>query len=128
MRKSKERRNMTYALVRYARLNIAYGCEDSIEIYKRIVGVCGSNRELALDLLAVRDLILTLKLENDTRTLKALHEIYFAPFVRTSKSQFGKSKMSYMILRFAYENNVDERTVYRSLQKAHMLWMKIRYT
>jgi len=114
--------------VRYARLNVSRGCEDSLDIYRRIEGVCGNNRELALDLLAVRDLVMILILEGDEGTLKALNEIYFVPFAKCPQKQIRKNTMSYMILRFAYENNVDERTVYRRLQKARMIWEKTRYS
>ena len=127
MRKSKDRRRMTLALVRYSRFNISGGCTDSLEIYKRIEGVCGNKRELALDLLAVRDLLMILKLKNDVQTLNILNEIYFLPFSNHPQRQMGKNEMSYRILRFAYENHIDERTVYRKLQKARAIWQRVRY-
>ena len=114
--------------MRYARFNVASGCNDLIDVYKRIQGVCGNNRELALDLLAVRDLVMILRLEGDNDTLKALNEIYFLPFAEYPQRQMRKREISYGVLRFAYENNVDERTVYRKLQKARMLWEKVRYS
>ena len=126
MRKSKELRKMTSALVLYSRLNISKGCANSLEIYERIVGVCGNRRELALDLLAVRDLLMILKLKNDVQMLNIINEIYFLPFAKHPQRQIGKSEMSYRILRFAYENHMDERTVYRKLQKARSIWQKAR--
>ena len=126
MKKIKERRKMSLALVRYSRLNVSVGCDDSLEIYRRIVGVCGHNREIALDLLAVKDLIMVLKLEDDEQTLNILNEIYFEPFSKHPQRPLKRNEMSYRILRFAYENNIDERTVYRKLHKACMIWQKLR--
>ena len=126
MKKAKERKRMSLALVRYSRLNVSSGCVDPLETFRRIDGMCGSNREVALDLLAVRDLIMILKLQNDLLTLNVLNEIYFEPFARKTQRLLDRNEMSYRILRFACENHIDERTVYRKLQKARTIWCKVR--
>lgn len=127
MKQTKERGNMTLALVRYARLGVWRGCKDLLEVYKRIDGVCGKNRNLALDLFAVRELLLVLWLQDDELTLKALKEIYFLPALEFPKRRPRRNEISSRILRFACENYMDERTVYRKLRKARELWVKIRY-
>ena len=127
MKRSKEVRNMTLALVLYSRLNLSSGRHSSLDVYRIIDGACGKNRELALDLWATRELITILKIRKDELTLRALNDIYFAPFSKNSQRRIKKSEMSDRILRFSSDNYLNERTVYRKLKKARELWFNIRY-
>ena len=118
---------MTFALVSYARLNLSCKEYTPLDVYRIIDGVCGKNRELALDLWAVRELITFLKLKDDEMTLLALNEIYFIPFSKHPQRRIQRNEISDRILRFACENYLNERTVYRRLKMARELWFRIRY-
>lgn len=126
MKKSAERRTMTYAMICYSRMGGAEGCYTPFDIYKRISGYLIHNRELALDVWAVHECLMVLDLAGDTETLKALNEIYLKPFSKDLFVNARKNEISRRILRFSFENNLDERTVYRRLRKARTLWLKIR--
>ena len=128
MKKSKERRSITYALICYARLGADVGCVTPFEAYKRIEGAYRSNEALALDVWAVRETLLILKLRGEDETIRAIREIYLKPFAKEMDRRVDKNEISGLILRFAYENHLDERTVYRRLQKARQLWQDIRNT
>ena len=119
---------MTFALVCYARLGEDIGCTTPFETYRRIEGAYRSKRELALDIWAVKECLLMLKVQGDEEAIKAIREIYFKPFSSDLKRRVDKNEISELILRFAYENYLDERTVYRRLQKARDLWLHIRNT
>ncbi len=116
---------MTNTLVRYARLGVE-GCGTPFDIYKRIEGACGINRELSLDLWAMHECLLFLKISGDTDTLDAIKEIYLKPFLKAPDRATLKNEISGMILRYSCENYVDERTVYRRLRKARDLWGAFR--
>ena len=126
MKKSKERRSMTYALICYSRIGGNQGCTSPFEAYKRIEGAFFDNRELALDVWAVHECLMLLHLQNDGETLKALREIYVQPFSKNIFRIVTKNEISRRILRFATENNLDERTVYRRLKKAREAWESVR--
>lgn len=126
MKKSTERRSMTYAMICYARMGGTKGCSTPFDVYKRISGYLIHNQELALDVWAVHECLMTLYLAGDDETLKAVSEIYLKPFSKDLYMHLRKNEISRRILRFSYENNLDERTVYRRLRKARMLWLNIR--
>ena len=128
MKKSKERRSMTFALICYARLGEDVGCVTPFEAYKRIEGAYRSNEPLALDIWAVKECLLILKLNGEDETIRAIREIYFKPFSNDLTRKVNRNEISELILRFAYENYLDERTVYRRLRKARQLWLDIRNT
>lgn len=119
---------MTFALVCYARLGEDIGCATPFEAYRRIEGACHSKMELALDLWAVKECMLLLSVQGDVETAKAIREIYFKPFSDDIRRRLNRNEISELILRFAYDNHIDERTVYRRLRKARELWCSIRNT
>lgn len=127
MKKSQERRSMTAALVCYSRMGGDVGCSTPFELYRRIEGACGKDRELALDLWALHECLLFLRICADVVTLTAIREIYLKPFLRASGRIPKRNEISYRILRFSQESYLDERTVYRRLQKARRLWLAIRF-
>ena len=126
MKKSAERRSMTYAMICYSRMGGAKGCHTPFDVYKRIFGHLMHNQELALDVWAVHECLMALCLSGEDETLKAIKEIYLKPFSKDLYMNSRKNEISRRILRFAFENNLDERTVYRRLRKARTLWLKIR--
>lgn len=126
MKKSSERRSMTYALVCYSRLGGDIGCLSALDVYKRISGVWAGNEDIALDVWAVHECIMFLRLNGEHETIRAIREIYVEPFSKDIHSGITKNEISSRILRFALKNNLDERTVYRRLQKARGIWLAIR--
>lgn len=126
MKKSNERRSMTYAMLCYSRLGGALECGTPFDIYNRIAGACASNAELALDVWAVHECLMMLSVLKEREIVKALNEIYLKPFSKDLKGRVIKNEISGRILRFAHENHLDERTVYRRLQRARRLWLDIR--
>ena len=126
MKRIQERNRMICAFVMYARLRIADGCFDRLSIYRRIDGICGNNKALAADLWAVHEMLLLLSINGDEETLTVVKEIYLNPFGKRTDMKIKKSDVSNIILRFATENYMDVRTVYRRLQKAKKLWGVLR--
>lgn len=127
MKKGLERSSMTYALVFYSRLGEVSGCGTPFEIYERIKGACNGNPELALDVWAVRECLLTLYINKEYEVIRALKEIYFLPFSRDLSCRIRRNRITELIRRFADENHLDDRTVYRRLQRARALWLSYRY-
>lgn len=126
MKKSSERRSMTYSMICYCRLGGVEGCKSPFDLCKRIEGACASNLALALDIWALHACFMTLAVLKENETLKALNEIYLQPFSKDLRGRVTKKEISERVLRFAYENHLDERTVYRRLQRARKLWLDIR--
>ena len=126
MKKSSERRSMTYALICYSRLGGDMGCRSPLDVYKRIAGVWSYNEDIALDVWAVHECMMLLRLNRQYETIRAINDIYVEPFSKNLCARVTKNDISQRILRFAFENNLDERSVYRRLQKARTLWLNIR--
>ena len=125
MKKSSERRSMTYALICYSRLGGDIGCLSPLDVYRRISGAWAHNEDVALDVWAVHECIMFLRLNGEYETIRAIREIYVEPFSKDIHSRITKNHISNRILRFAFENNLDERTVYRRLKKARSVWLDI---
>ena len=117
---------MTCAFVYYGRLVGKNEERSPLEIYRYIIGACGKNVSLANDIWAAHQTVFVLELLGETDVLNALKEIYVKPFVRYPHRPTGRSEISMRVLRFAYENSLDERGVYRRLAKARRLWKRIR--
>ena len=126
MKMSEERHSMTAALVYYSRIGIK-GCKTPFQIYRRIEGACGKNEEFAKDIWAVHECLQVLTALSDVDTLKTIKEIYFKPFSKAPNRLPMKNEITNRIQRFAFEEHVDERTVYRRLQKARKIWKYIRF-
>ncbi len=127
MKKSDERRSFTNAFVSYSRLMRNTSALTPFEVYRRIEGALGNNHKTALDLWAAHECMLMLYALNDTDTIIAVKEIYLKPFAKYPKRALKKNEISWRIRRFAAENFVDDRTVYRRLAKARNLWQKLRF-
>jgi hypothetical protein len=103
----------------YARLSLC-NCNSALQVLCRIRGICSDRT--ALDMLAVFDTLRLLELDRDTLALRAVKEIYFA----TAKKRLRAGEITLRIRRLAYEENCDDRTVYRRLEKARDVWQFVR--
>ena len=126
MRECTKRRTITRALVLYQRLGFCERSSFPFSVYGRIVGVCGKNRELANDLWAIHETLLVLNVTNNRDVLKVVDYIYFRPFQKNISSKDRKNEISYRIVKYAKENYMDERTVYRKLQKAKEIFFALK--
>ena len=113
---SVRRDHAAIAFRKYARLGLDKKGLRTFEAYYRIRGVCRSEEE-ALKLLGVFDMMRLLSL-TDKESAEAVRAVYFAERGRTPK----KNQISLRVRRFAVENNLDERTVYRRLKSAKELY------
>ena len=104
------------AFRRYARLGLDRRPVKPFEAYRVIRGVCRSEEE-AVKLLGVYDTIRLLSL-TDKESAEAVRAVYFAERGRTPR----KNQTTLRVRRFAFENNLDERTVYRRLRSAKELY------
>ena len=104
------------AFRKYARLGLDRGTLKTFEVYQRIRGV-SKNEEDAMKLLGVYDMMRLLSL-TDEETARAVRAVYFAERGRRP----AKNQTTERILRFASENHLDERTVYRRLKSAKKLY------
>lgn len=111
---------MTGVFRKYSRLGLASRSLDAFDAYDRIRGCCRSKKE-ARELLAVYDTVRFLRLTDNTDALRALYDIYFLSAGRPLR----KSEISRRITRHAYDNNCDERTVYRRLSYAFAIYRKM---
>ena len=126
MKMTEERHSMTAALVCYSRIGID-GCKTPFQIYRRIEGACGRNKAFARDIWAAHECLQVLYALSDLDTVMTIKEIYFKPFSKAPNRPSMKNEITNRIRRFAFENHVDERTVYRRLQKARKIWKYIRF-
>ncbi len=135
MKKTTETRDMARAFIKYAKLGL-YDIDTSpFDVYSKIKGVCGKNKKLARELWAVHECLLILRVMQEREILRALYDIYIKPFARRaakakdkSTAQQGtlaKNEISYRVQRFAMQNFLDARTVYRRLKKVRGLWEKL---
>ena len=125
MKITPERSSMTYALIFYARLGGAAGCDTPFDVYKRIEGAAPT-KSLALDTWAVYECLRMLDMNGCCEEIRALREIYFLPFSRDLDMRINRRMITELVCRFAADNYLDERTVYRRLHKARRLWLRIR--
>ena len=119
--KQLEKYKIISAFRKYKRLGLATQKLSLFEVYDRIRGL-SKNEQEALDLLAVYDTVRLLRISEKTDVIKALSAVYFYPSNATSK----KNEISMRVLRYAYENHCDERTVYRQLQYARRIYKLVR--
>ena len=113
MKNTSERIRIINIFRKYSRLGLASGRLDPIDAYERIRGCCRC-REEALELLAVYDTIRLLAACGKKDCLDALVKIYFP----LSQRSISKREISERVIRYAYDNHCDERTVYRRLSYA----------
>ncbi len=120
MEKTNNRKKIMNSFRKYSRLGLASRKLDIFDAYDRIRGCCRTKRE-ARELLAVYDTVRFLRLTGNIESLRALYDVYFA----LASKPLKKSDISMRIVRHAYENNCDERTVYRRLSYAFSLYEKM---
>lgn len=101
---------------KYARLGLDRTVLKPFEAYETIRGVSPSEKD-ALKLLAVYDTVRLLEY-TDPEAIGAVRAVYF--FDRGKTPQ--RAQTSYRVLRYASDNNCDERTVYRRLRMAKELY------
>lgn len=70
---------------------------------------------------AVKDCISTLKFLGENETLDALYNTYFT----VGRSERKNAPITSAVKKFAQSNYMDERTVYRRLEKASKLYISI---
>lgn len=104
------------AFRRYARLGLDKAELSVFEMIWRIRGV-SRDEDDAMRLLGVYDMMRLLSL-TDGETARAVRAVYFAERGRLPR----KNQTSERILRFATENHLDQRTVYRRLRAAKELY------
>ncbi len=116
-----EKYRIISAFRKYTRLGLASEELSPFEICDRIRGVCKTQEE-ALDLLAVYDTVRLLKISDKTDVIRAVYSVYFYALKVNTK----RNDISARVLRYAYENHCDERTVYRQLQYARRVYKLVR--
>ncbi len=109
------------AFRKYTRLGLSSNKLSPFDAYERIRGVCVDS-ESANDLLAVYDTMRFLKILGKSDVIKAVHAVYFDTLRKKPK----KNEISSRVIRYAYENHCDERTVYRQLEYARKIYKLIR--
>lgn len=90
------------------------------DLCTRLRGSCHSERE-ALRLLAVYDMLRFLEAEGKNETVDAVKAIYFSCHGRTPR----KNEITYRVRGFSLESSMDERTVWRRLEEAKALYLKL---
>ena len=126
MKESRSRKSMTRALVYYARLKGTCENKKSLDMCLCIKGACGKNASLARDIWAAHECLILLDVLGKHEILNMLQSIYVEPFMKKPARKPLKNEISMGILRFAHQNHLDERTVYRYLRYARILWHGIR--
>ena len=116
-----EKKRIITAFRKYTRLGLAKRNLSPFDAYDRIRGVCRSKSD-ALDLLAVYDTLRLLRISGKYDVIKAVYAVYFDFLGRRPR----KNEISNRVLRYAYENHCDERTVYRQLEYARKLYKMLR--
>ena len=104
---------------KYARLGFDRCEMRPFEVYARMRGVSKNDGE-AERLLAVYDMMRLLAF-SDPECAMAVRAVYLAE----RGKQPRKNQISERILRFASDNHLDERTVYRRLKKAKELYYNL---
>ena len=126
MKRCKERRTITRALVLYQRLGLCECSSFPFLLYKKIEGVCGKNKSLGVDLFSLHETLLFLNVLGESDILEAIDYVYFKPFQKSISKRDQKNEISYRVIKYANKNHMDERTVYRKLQKAKRIFFAIR--
>ena len=116
-----EKYKIISAFRKYTRLGLASNRLSPFEVCERIQGVSKS-REEALDIFAVYDTVRLLKISGKEDVLRAVRSVYMC----SKRDKMRKNEISLRIIRYAYENNCDERTVYRQLQYARSVYKLVR--
>ncbi len=119
MKRDAMRERAEAAFRNYARLGLA-GSRSMLDVIFRLRGMCRDGT--MLDMLAVFDTLRLLELSGDIDSVRAVREVYFA----TARKRIRLNEITFRIRRLADELHIDDRTVYRRLQKARGLWALLR--
>ena len=119
--KQMEKYKIISAFRKYTRLGLANKKLSLFEVYDRIRGV-SKTKEEALDLLAVYDTVRVLTIMGREDVVRAVWSVYFY----NSRANVRRTDISLRVLRYSYDNNCDERTVYRQLQYARYIYKLVR--
>ena len=107
------------AFRKYAR----YGYDKAeIDIFQMcdIARGVSSVRECACQIIAVYETLQALEFFDRKETADAVRAVYF----RCAERPLKKNEISWRVRRFATENYMDERTVYRHLRRVKALFLK----
>jgi hypothetical protein len=121
MEKSEQRNEIIRVFRKFARLGLDSERLNPAQIYKKIDVVCVSRRA-RLDMLAVYDTLRLLWLNDETEIMEALKCVYFSG----KEYRLTKYDLSSRVLALANDNYCDERPIYRRLERASSLYLKIR--
>ena len=121
MDKNEKRNEIIRTFRKFARLGLDSESLNPIQAYKKIDILCYSHRS-RLDMIALYDVMRLLWLDNEIETINAIKNVYFAG----KAYRLTKHDISARVLALANENYCDERTIYRRLEKARELYVKIR--
>ncbi len=130
MKKTQKSSAMANAFAAYARLGICMGTAELSYPYLKIFGIAGRNKQLLHKLLAAHECVMFLELAQEYETLFAVRQIYLAPVIK-ARNRSGreilirKNEISNRVRRFAYDNHIDERTVYRRLKVARDIFARL---
>ncbi len=110
----------------YARLGLQRQSLSIIDMHKRIVICCCAcdensekvESETSKGMLAVYDTLRLLAFSGRTNEIHAVYAVYFSTHGRKPK----KNELQLRVLRHAYDQNCDARTVYRRLSYAKKLF------
>lgn len=119
MKRISERTKIIYAFRKYARLGLASERLSPFDAYARIRG-CSKDEASAAELLAVYETVRFLRLLGREDALRAVDAVYFS----LPRRALRKNEISERVLRYAFEQNCDERTVYRKLSYAFDTYKK----
>lgn len=119
--KSARRRAVIRAFGLYARMGLDDRCLNPIRKYKRIDALCRT-RKIKLDMLAAADTLRHLRLTDDKETVAYIEEIY----MKNPTHALGAREIARRVRECAAKRYVDERTVYRGLEKAGKIYCQLR--
>ena len=105
------------AFYKYARLGADRRHFSPLEAPLSIKAYCSTDAD-SLRLLAVYDTLRILRAEGNTEAEEAVRAVYFSGLGKAPR----KNDITYAVLRFAFEKNIDERTVWRRLEQAKKLY------
>lgn len=108
------------AFRKYARLFSESGQLTAFGLYERFRGCCKSDGE-ALEMVAVHNTLRALRALGKDDCADAVRAVYFACRGRTPR----KNEISHRVMRFSRERCMDERTVWRRLDEAKRLYLKL---
>ena len=121
MQKKETKMDIIRTFRRFARLRLDKCDANPIQIYKKIDVLCSSRRS-KLDMLAVYDTMRLLEINGEDDVLDAIRSVYFFDL----SHRLTSSTMSDLVKKYATDSFCDARTAYRRLERARIIYEKIR--